>query len=495
MAKRISIITKNCDSNIDKLFFSNFTLVSGKSNVMISAPHTYNHIRDGKTKVKDKLTLTLVKILSEYTNAHVIYTNGPIDYDPNYNKNNEYQLELINYIKENDIKYLIDLHGTSLVKDAEIEIGTNNLSNINGDELLLQDITKIFVDRKFKKIRIDKRFKSSRNTICNIINNKTKIKCLQLEISKKYRNLNQIDYFKVLVNTLIDCIKYMERRDKMNEINYIEKYDEILDIKPSYGYKRELGEIKYNQVGLEIEMSVNFNRNSYSFIRKMLKKVKTLVGDNGYFVKDGTVLGDYSFEIVLDPLTVEEIENFYQSLQDIIEFSQGHLEISKEKNCGIHMNFNKKDILDINQAHKRATTFVKEHSNFFDQNIYKQFKFIWDYEKYSNYQNVVGDKYLWINYLKKKVVEIRNLNVEINASELAFVIKSLLQALYYDKEIEVSSKTFTNINKLYDMALENANDITETLDKNEFVIIGLKDCKGRIIKLSDELTEQIKSLL
>ena len=45
------------------------------------------------------------------------------------------------------------------------------------------------------------------------------------------------------------------------------------------------------------------------------------------------------------------------------------------------------------------------------------------------------------------------------------------------------------------MALENANDITETLDKNEFVIIGLKDCKGRIIKLSDELTEQIKSLL
>ena len=145
MAKRISIITKNCDSNIDKLFFSNFTLVSGKSNVMISAPHTYNHIRDGKTKVKDKLTLTLVKILSEYTNAHVIYTNGPIDYDPNYNRNNEYQLELINYIRENNIKYLIDLHGTSLVKDAEIEIGTNNLANINGDEILLQDITQIFV--------------------------------------------------------------------------------------------------------------------------------------------------------------------------------------------------------------------------------------------------------------------------------------------------------------------------------------------------------------
>jgi hypothetical protein len=45
------------------------------------------------------------------------------------------------------------------------------------------------------------------------------------------------------------------------------------------------------------------------------------------------------------------------------------------------------------------------------------------------------------------------------------------------------------------MALENANDISETLDKNEFVIIGLKDCKGKIIKLSDELTEQIKSLL
>ena len=108
---------------------------------------------------------------------------------------------------------------------------------------------------------------------------------------------------------------------------------------------------------------------------------------------------------------------------------------------------------------------------------------------------VVGDKYLWINYLKGKVVEIRNLNVDINTKELVFVIKSFLQSLYYDKEISISSKTFTNINKLYDMALENANDISETLDKNEFVIIGLKDCKGKIIKLSDELTEQIKSLL
>jgi hypothetical protein len=82
-----------------------------------------------------------------------------------------------------------------------------------------------------------------------------------------------------------------------------------------------------------------------------------------------------------------------------------------------------------------------------------------------------------------------------NTKELVFVIKSFLQSLYYDKEISISSKTFTNINKLYDMALENANDISETLDKNEFVIIGLKDCKGKIIKLSDELTEQIKSLL
>ena len=385
-SKRVGDILKNCNDNPDAVRYKYFTIIPGKSNVIISAPHAYEHIRNGKRKPKDKRTLTIAKMISELTNAHVIYTNKDIPYDPNFTPDNKYQKELVSYIQNNNIKYLIDIHGTRLVRDAHLEIGTNELDNFNHDETLLDNLVSIFEKNKIEKIRIDKRFKGSNNTICNIINNKTGIQTIQLEISKKYRSIkNGFQDFKTIINALLDVIYYLERREIMENINFVEKYDETLDIKPAYGYNRVLNKIGYDRVGLEIEVSVSFERNSYSFIRKMLKKIKELVGDNGYFVKDNTVLGDYNFEIVLDPLTIPEIKELYASLLEIIRFSNGAIEISKEKNCGIHMNFNRADITDLNESHKRLTAFVSEHPSYFDENIYKHFKFIWYFTKFQQY--------------------------------------------------------------------------------------------------------------
>ena len=499
MCKSIKSIVKNCDNNNLTKIFPYFTIIPGKSNVIISAPHTNSHKRNDKIKKRDKQTLTLAKMLSELTQAHVIFTNKAIPFDPNFDKLNDYQLELIKYVQKNDIEYLIDLHGTKMTKYVDIEIGTNNLKNIDKDEDLLNEVVRIFKDNKFNKIRIDKKFKGSKNTICKMIHKKTRIKTLQFEISKKYRSISEdISSYRLILNALICVTQYLERRDKMNDINYVEKYDKLLEIKPSYGYKRSLGIINYNQIGLEIEISVNFTRNSYSFIRKMLKKVKDLVAERGYFVKDGTVLGDYSFEIVLDPLTIPDIIEFYTKLYEIIDFSQGTLEITKEKNCGIHINFNKNDIENINESHKRITTFAKENPSYFDENMYKQFKFIWEFEKYDKYQKEVGDKYLWVNYIKSKVVEIRNMKAEIRPAELERVLKGFLDALYFDKEEGViPSKTFMKLDKIYDTAFDSlqTEEAFNSIDKNDFVIIGLKDAKGKIINLSEELISQIKALI
>ena len=86
------------------------------------------------------------------------------------------------------------------------------------------------------------------------------------------------------------------------EIDFVERYDELLDVKPCYGIDRVKKRVKYDHIGLEIEIAVNYERERYTFIRTLLKKIITLVGDNGYFTHDGTILGKYSFEIVLDPL-------------------------------------------------------------------------------------------------------------------------------------------------------------------------------------------------
>lgn len=489
--KKISEYLKKCEE-YEKIELPDFTIIPGSSNVMLSAPHTYQHQRKNKIKPRDKGTLTIIKMLKSLTNAHIIYTNRKIDYDPNYDKNNKYKKYLNKYIKENNIEYLIDIHGSKKVRKFDIEIGTNHLKNINQDKNLLNDIKSIMESYDINYIHVDKNYKSCGNTICNQSNSRTNVKAIQMEIGKKYRVIkNNNENYKNIINSLVDIVTYMERRKKMNEINYQAKYDEILDIKPSYGYKRELKPVEFDEVGLEIEVAVNYDRNSYSFIRKLLIKIKDLVGENGYFVKDGTIIADYSFEIVLDPMKLEKIYNIYDKLMDIIDFSDGLIEISKEKKCGIHLNFNKKDIIDMNTAHKKITSYVCENKYGFEENMYKQFKFIWDFDEYYRYQQDVADKYLWINYLKSKVVEVRNVKVGMNAEKLTTVIKDILICLYGEQMKEsYDCKLYDSLEKLYNKTFSKKDSILKQLKEDGIVVLSLDGQDIKMISLSDTIKKE-----
>lgn len=474
-----------------------FSIIEGNSNIIISAPHTYTHKRKGKKKSKELGVLDMVLLLKELTNCHVIYTTQDINNDPNFDKKSEYKDELIKYIEEKDIEYLIDIHGTKVIKTFDVEIGTNNLKNINNDKDLLKKIVKIFKNNSLKKVKIDNIFKSSLNTVCHIVNKETSIKTLQFEISKKYR-LKRNKHYNEIINSLFDIISYLEKREKLDDIDFEKRYDTLLEIKPSYGYNRELKPVMYNEIGLELEIAVNYDRNSYSFIRKMLKKIKDLVADNGYFVKDGTVLGDYSFEIVLDPMSIDKIYDLYNGLMEIISFSKGKIEMSSDKKCGIHLNFNKFDIRDLFIAHKKITSFVIDNPKYFDENIYKQFKFLWNYDKYLKYQENVSDKYLWINYLKSKVIEVRNIKAGISPEELVIILSNILKCLYYDKEEQITTQnTYLTLEKLYDIAFEKnrSEEVLYKLNSDGYILISLNDNKASIVDLPDEIKEQIKEYI
>jgi len=304
---------------------------------------------------------------------------------------------------------------------------------------------------------------------------------------------NHSKNYKTIINMLVDVVNYLERRENMNEIDYQTKYDETLDIKPSYGYERKLNKVEYNEVGLEIEVAVNYERNSYSFIKKMLTKIKKLVGDNGYFVKDGTISAPYAFEIVLDPMKVEDIYIIYDKLMNIVEFSNGLIEISKEKSCGIHLNFNKYDIENIIEAHRKVTSYVCENSKLFEENIYKQFKFIWDFEEYYKYQSEISDKYVWINYLKSKVVEIRNVKTGMSAKKLTNMISDILLCLYEDKKGSVyESKLYDNLENLYNKSFSSKDKFIKQLKDNGIVVIKVDDEDLKMITIPDEILEKIE---
>ena len=119
-----------------------FIIEKGVIPIMVSAPHSISQQRDGKKKRADKMTSSIAQFLHKATGCHIIYSakfsEGDANYDPIENNGNPYQSRLIEYIKENNIKVLIDLHGAAAERGFAIEIGTAPLrdadNNIIGSE-------------------------------------------------------------------------------------------------------------------------------------------------------------------------------------------------------------------------------------------------------------------------------------------------------------------------------------------------------------------------
>ena len=112
--------------NFQEKDFSTFQILKNKSEIMISAPHSVKHLRNGEILPQDLLTWWLALYLWKRQNLPVIYSTSYKVWDPNFdeNHNSEYKQAFAKYIKENNIKFLIDLHGCWSYRDFVIELGT-----------------------------------------------------------------------------------------------------------------------------------------------------------------------------------------------------------------------------------------------------------------------------------------------------------------------------------------------------------------------------------
>lgn len=258
------------------------------------------------------------------------------------------------------------------------------------------------------------------------------------------------------------------------EINFKEKYDSILDIQPTKVVKKLFKEIvNFNYVGLEIEISVEYKRERYSFIKTLLKKVKALVADNGFFVRDNTIIGAYSFEIVLKPLPINKIKNIYSTLMNIINFSDRSLIFDKSHSCGLHMNFNQYDIKDKNQSHQRLLLFINQKPEYFEENVYKRTIYDFDFKKYLKFQKNISSKYIAVNYLNKKLIEVRNIKVGLSAEEVKKIMIDIISVLYPEKLIrKKSNKSISNMKSILSTTFQknNSAEIQKSLKKDLLII-------------------------
>lgn len=281
------------------------------------------------------------------------------------------------------------------------------------------------------------------------------------------------------------------------EIDFRERFDTLLKIEPNYGIDRVKRPVKFNYIGLEIEIAVIYERERYSFIRTLIKQIIKLVGNNGYFTSDGTIIGDYSFEIVLKPMCVPKIVKFYRTLMKIIKFSDGSLVFNKSHNCGLHMNFNQYDVINMEESHKRLLLLFNEKPTYFDENVYKRVFYDFTYNDYLDFQKTVSDKYIGVNYLNKKIVEVRNIKVGLSPSKLEEIMNDILYALFKDKmpsrKEGIKARRLKNI---IDKTFEDDN--RAILNKNiedGLIIIKFDKSIPEVIPVTDEIKAKLKGVL
>ncbi len=118
-----------------------FNLLTGNINgVIFSCPHAVSQTRNGKEKIADLDTGPLGVALNSLGYSVLLKTQNCND-DANFDKKSHYKNFLSKYIKNNNIKYLIDLHEMSNKRNVLFSLGTN--FGVNSDETL--ELTNQFI--------------------------------------------------------------------------------------------------------------------------------------------------------------------------------------------------------------------------------------------------------------------------------------------------------------------------------------------------------------
>ena len=186
-----------------------FEVIEGKIPVLLSAPHSVRQLREGKIKGKDRYTGAITIELAKQTNSFAIYKTYNNQDDASYDiENNEYKEKVLELINKHNIKVFLDIHGAKDTDEFDVDIGTDEKRNLNGKTQILENLIKNLNEKGITKIGIDKKFKAcTMHTLTKKIASSTNIACMQIEITRKYRDLEQVEKMEKIINAIKSWIK------------------------------------------------------------------------------------------------------------------------------------------------------------------------------------------------------------------------------------------------------------------------------------------------
>lgn len=103
-----------------------FVFLRGDAPILLSAPHSTIHLRNGRTKRADGFTGAFVKLLHQLTGAHALYANYRLFSDPNWDRYAPYKALLGRVVERYGVRFIFDLHGMSNWHKVGVALGTIN---------------------------------------------------------------------------------------------------------------------------------------------------------------------------------------------------------------------------------------------------------------------------------------------------------------------------------------------------------------------------------
>ncbi len=116
---------------------------------------------------------------------------------------------MLNFIKENNIKLVLDIHGCNNFHNFDFCLGTNNRKNLKGQYNILEVLSNGL--NLIGKVAIDEYFKASLDgNVSKFISDNSNIPSIQIEISSRFRKDEK--YLEQLVSCLEITIENINKR-------------------------------------------------------------------------------------------------------------------------------------------------------------------------------------------------------------------------------------------------------------------------------------------
>ena len=196
---------KNIITELEKISFDcDYIMKKGTVPILFTAPHTIKQIKeDGSIKLSEPYTKAIALYLNRYFDTSCMIKMKDTGLDANRDNRDNFKKELIRFIKNNNIKLVIDLHGSSKDRDFDVEFGT--LNNLTADFSTVKEIENAFRENGIDNIIYNDPFKGG--AITQYLYGLNDIDVVQVEINGKYRDSNNIDNLELVCNSFESFIK------------------------------------------------------------------------------------------------------------------------------------------------------------------------------------------------------------------------------------------------------------------------------------------------